>query len=53
MRLRIVLPTVNPQSITVPSRCVYAGCSGRTLHLRLQEVKPLRDMVYHEVQVQR
>ena len=27
MRLRILLPKVNPEAITVPTRCVYAGCA--------------------------
>ena len=53
MRLRIVLPKVNPEAITVPSRCAYAGCGGRKLHLRQEVAKPLRDTVYHEVQVHR
>src|SRR5260221_8098775 len=34
MRLRIVLPKVNPEAIAVPTECVYAGCGGRTFHLR-------------------
>jgi hypothetical protein len=34
MRLRIVLPKVNPEAITVPTRCVYPGCRGRKFHLR-------------------
>ncbi len=29
MRLRIVLPKVNPEAITVPTRCSYAGCAGK------------------------
>ena len=29
MRLRILLPKVNPEAITVPSRCAYAGCGGQ------------------------
>jgi hypothetical protein len=53
MRLRIVLPKVNPQAIIVPTRCRYAGCNGRTFHLRQQVSKRLRDTVYHEVQVHR
>jgi hypothetical protein len=53
MRLRIVLPKVNPEAITVPTRCAYAGCSGRKFHLRQEVAKPLRDTVYHEVQVHR
>ena len=53
MRLRIVLPKVNPEAITVPTRCVYAGCSGRKFHLRQDVAKALRDTVYHEVLVHR
>src|SRR5437868_10737924 len=53
MRLRIVLPKVNPEAMTVPTRCSYAGCGGRTFHLRQEVTKPLRDTVYQEVQVHR
>ncbi len=53
MRLRIILPKVTPDAIEVPTRCVYAGCGGRKLHLRQTVRKPLRDTVYHEVQVPR
>jgi len=53
MRLRIVLPKVNPEAITVPTRCSYAGCSGRKFHLRQEVTKALRDTVYQEVQVHR
>ena len=49
MRLRIVLPKVNPEAITVPTRCVTAGCAGRKFHLRQEVAKPLRDTVYQEV----
>src|SRR5438874_3802005 len=53
MRLRIILPKVNPEAITVPTRCVYAGCRGSKFHLRQEVTKPLRDTVYQEVQVHR
>src|SRR5579859_6064631 len=53
MRLRIVLPKVNPEAIAVPTRCGHAGCGGRTFHLRQEVAKALRDTVYHEVQVHR
>src|SRR5258708_30547003 len=53
MRLRIVLPKVNPQAIAVPTECIYAGCGGRRFQLRQQVTKALRDTVYHEVQVHR
>src|SRR5579859_3934343 len=53
MRLRIVLPKVNPEAIAVPTRCGHAGCGGRKFHLRQQVAKALRDTVYQEVQVPR
>ncbi len=53
MRLRILLPKVNPEAIAVPSECSYAGCGGRKLQVRQQVRKPLRDTVYQEVQVHR
>ena len=53
MRLRIVLPKVNPEVIEVPTRCAYAGCRGRKFQLRQAVTKPLRDTVYHEVGVHR
>ncbi len=34
MRLRIVLPKVKPEAITVPTQCVYPGCRGQKFHLR-------------------
>jgi hypothetical protein len=53
MRLGIVLPKVNPEAIEVPTRCAYAGCSGRKLYLRQEVAKALRDTVFQEVQVHR
>src|SRR6266699_2118555 len=53
MRLRIILPKVNPEAIPVPTRCAYAGCRGSKFYLRQEVAKPLRDTVYHEVQVHR
>jgi hypothetical protein len=53
MRLRIILPKVNPDVITVPTCCAYPGCHGRKFFLRQTVTKPLRDTVYHEVQVHR
>ncbi len=50
MRLRILLAKVNPEAITVPTRCTYTGCSGRKFHLRQEVTKSLRDTVYQEVQ---
>jgi hypothetical protein len=53
MRLRIILPKVNPFAITVPTQCAYAGCRGQKFYLRQEVSKPLRDTVYHEVLVRR
>ena len=53
MRLRILLPKVNPEAMVVPTMCPYAGCGGRKLHLRQEVRKPLRDTVYQQVQVPR
>jgi len=53
MRLRIVLPKVNPELIEVPTRCAYAGCRGRTFQLRQAVAKALRVTVYQEVVVHR
>ena len=41
MRLRILLPKVNPEAITVPTRCAYAGCGGRKFHLRQHVAKEI------------
>ncbi len=40
MRLRILLPKVNPEAITVPTRCAYAGCAGRKFHVRQEVPNP-------------
>lgn len=53
MRLRIVLPKVNPEAISVPTRCIAADCGGRRFYLRQEVSKSLRDTVYHEVQAHR
>jgi hypothetical protein len=53
MRLRMVLPKVNPEAIEVPTRWVYAGCRGRKFQLRQEVATALRDTVYYEVQVHR
>lgn len=53
MRLRIILPKVDPEAITVPTRCTYAGCRGRKFHLRQEVIKALRDTVYQEVHLHR
>ncbi len=49
MRLRILLPKVNPETITVPTSCAYTGCGGRKSRLHQEVAKPLRDTVYDAV----
>jgi len=39
MRLRIVLPKVNPEAITVATQCAYAGCGGKKFHLLSSQQK--------------
>jgi hypothetical protein len=51
MHLRIILPKVNPEAITVHTCCTSTDCSGRKFRLRQQVTKSLRDTVYHEVPV--
>jgi len=53
MRLRLILPRVEPTVMKRPSVCPYEGCPG--VHFRHhQEVdKGLNDTVYARVRVQR
>ncbi len=53
MRLRMILPKVEPTEITPPSICPYEGCDGR--HFRFHQVveKPLRDTRYQTVEARR
>ncbi len=53
MRLRILLPKVKPEAITVPTQCASAGCRGKKFHVRQEVRKSLRNTVYQEVQVPR
>src|SRR5260370_32700518 len=53
IRLRILLPKVKPEAITVPTQCAYASWEGKKFYLRQQVSKPVRDTVYQEVQVPR
>lgn len=53
MRLHLLLPKVNPEKIIAPSKCSYAGCSGRKFRLHQPVNKALRDTVYQHVEVYR
>ncbi len=53
MRLKLILPRVEPEKIAPPRKCKYEGCDGRFFQF-LQEVsKELRDTVYPEVSAHR
>jgi hypothetical protein len=53
MRLLLILPRVEPTTITLPSICPYEGCDGTHFQF-LQEVeKPLRDTKYPKVMAHR
>src|SRR4051812_3441139 len=53
MRLRLILPTVEPNSFTPPTQCPDAKCQGRHLRRHQAVTKPLRDTRYPTVTAQR
>jgi transposase-like protein len=53
MRLKLLLPQVEPEHYQVPSVCPYAPCGGKQFHLRQAVVKPVRDTVYQAVAARR
>ena len=46
MRLHLILPRVEPETIIPPTACPYAGCPGRHFRLRQSVAKPVRDTVH-------
>jgi transposase-like protein len=53
MRLRLILPRVEPEEIKPPSVCPYEDCDGTRFQF-LQEVeKPVRDTKYSQVEAHR
>lgn len=49
MRLKLILPRVEPTEITPPSVCVYDDCEGRHFALHQAVDKAVRDTVYEHV----
>jgi len=53
MRLRLILPRVEPDKIIPPRACPQAGCPGRHFRLRQRVAKPVRDTVHARVTARR
>ncbi len=53
MRLKLLLPPVEPSAYEEPSVCPYEKCGGQHFHLMQKVPKPVRDTVYHEVTARR
>jgi len=53
MRLKLILPIVNPARYTRPEQCEREGCGGKYLRQRQVVRKTLRDREYAEVEVYR
>jgi hypothetical protein len=53
MRLKLLLPRVEPSAFEEASVCPNAKCGGKRFHLRQEVRKPVRDTVYSEVTARR
>ena len=53
MRLRLILPRVEPERIVRPTVCVHEDCQGTHFRVHQKVVKLLKDTVYQEVVVYR
>ena len=53
MRLKLLLPQVEPDVFQEPRVCPYGQCGGRHFHLRQEVSKAVRDTVYREVRARR
>lgn len=49
MRLKLILPVVNPDQIRKPEKCNAAKCGGKHLKVHQAVKKPIRDSKYSEV----
>ncbi len=49
MRLQMILPRVEPENITPPTKCPQPKCGSKALYFHQQVEKPVRDTTYHEV----
>lgn len=53
MRLHMILPRVEPDNISPPTRCPKPACRSKRLYFHQQVQKPLRDTAVHQVLVHR
>lgn len=53
MRLKLLLPSVEPHAFVERSVCPYAKCGGQHFHLMQEVPKPVRDTVYRQVTARR
>jgi transposase-like protein len=53
MRLKLLLPKVEPDVFAQPSECPDKQCGGKQFHLRQAVHKPVRDTVYQGVRARR
>ena len=53
MRLKLILPVVNPAQITEPKECCYKKCGGHHFKVHQEVKKPIRDSKYTEVSAKR
>lgn len=53
MRLKLLLPQVEPNVFQEPQHCPNATCGGQQFYLRQEVRKPVRDTVYTEVTARR
>jgi len=53
MRLHLILPRVEPDNITPPTKCPKPKCGSKQLYFHQQVQKPLRDTAVRQVVVHR
>lgn len=53
MRLKLLLPQVEPERYPEPRQCPNPQCQGQRFHMRQEVPKPLRDTVLQEVTARR
>lgn len=53
MRLKLILPRVEPEEIEMPTECPYDDCDGQHFRFHQAVKKPLRDTKYPEVTAHR
>lgn len=53
MKLHLLLPQVEPDQLTTPTRCPYQGCGGKRVRWHQDVTKAIRDTKYEQVLAQR